>query len=265
MDKNKKIQEKIKKKWIKKLHIKEFSPIYIIQITEKDKMDRIKWNCVQKCWEISLNKDSREMVIAHELGHLYFPKKVNDLRLLPKLAKPEKKEELNRMIHKLLNPLVDNFVDHYLRDIDNFYNFWLEQKRKNLENGIYLGNFKGVVYRIGDFMCEYLNYHYILKEEDADHWLSKIEDRLNQIEKFILRIKNFTKTDLKLLKNKLNQFKELRYIRDSEKILLFLHEIITEIGKILNIKYWDKSVIAKQFDIIFNFPIPKKLMNNDIL
>ncbi|GAH75897.1 unnamed protein product [marine sediment metagenome] len=60
MDINKKVQEKIKKKWIKKLRIKEFSPIHIIQITEKGKRDRIKWNDDQKCWEISLNKDSRE-------------------------------------------------------------------------------------------------------------------------------------------------------------------------------------------------------------
>ena len=75
------------------------------------------------------------MAIDHELGHLYFPKKVNDLRLLPKLAKPEKKKELNIAMHKLINPLVDNFVDYHLLDIANYYNFWFERKRKSLENG----------------------------------------------------------------------------------------------------------------------------------
>ncbi len=66
MDNNKRIQENIKKKWIKELQIKCFSPIYIIQITEKDKTDRIKWNKDQKCWEMFLNKNSRERVVAHE-------------------------------------------------------------------------------------------------------------------------------------------------------------------------------------------------------
>jgi len=265
MDINKRIQEKIKKKWIKLLQIKEFSPINIVQITEKDKMDRIKWNYNQKCWEILLNKNSREMVVAHELGHLYFPKKVNDLRLLPKLAKPEKKEELNQWMHIIMNPLVDNFVDYHLLDIDNYYNLWFEKKRKNLECEIYPGYFKGDAILIGDFMCEYLNYHYVLKEEDKDHWFSKIEGRLTQIEEFILRNNNFTEVELKFLKNILNKFKELRYIRNSEKILLFLYEIITGIVKILKGLGWDKVMIDRQFDIIFNFQIPKKLMENDIL
>ena len=59
MNNNKKIQEKIKRKWIKLLQIKEFSPINIIQITEKGKVDKIGWNCDHKCWEILLNKDSK--------------------------------------------------------------------------------------------------------------------------------------------------------------------------------------------------------------
>lgn len=246
-------QEKIKKKWIKKLQIKEFLPVHIIQITQMDKMDRIGWNCDQKCWEMHLRKDSREMVIAHELGHLYFPKIVKDPRLRPKLAKPEKKDELNNGMHKLLNPLVDNFVDYYLLDIDNYYNIWLEEKRKDLENGIYLGNSRGTYRRIGDFLFEYLNYYYILKEEDIANWLSQIEEKLTQIEKFLLKINNFSEPDLELLKNKLNQFKELRDIRDSERILLFLYEVITEIGKILKFLGWDKNTIDRQFDIIFNF------------
>lgn len=241
MDINNREQERIKKKWIKELQIKEFSPIHIIQIMDKDKMDKIRWSNDQKCWEILLNKDSREMIIAHELGHLYFPKRVNDLRLHPKLAKPEKRGELNRAIHNLINPLIDNFVDWHLLDIDNYYNFWLEEKRKNLENGIYLGEFRGVFNLIADYMCEYLNWNYILKEKDRDHLLSKIDGRLTQIEKFLLRVDIINEVDLKLLKKKLNQFKELRFVRDSEKILLFLYEIIIEIEKILEYKYWDKK------------------------
>ena len=250
MDINKKVQEKIKKKWIKKLRIKEFSPIHIVQITEKGKMDRMKWNDDQKYWEISLNKDSREMVVAHELGHLYFPKKVNDPRLLPKLAKPERENEVDGLLLILLNALIDNFVDHHLSEIDNYYNFWFEQKKKKLD-GIYISGNKIIFYYIADFMCDYLNKN-IFKEEDKDHWLFKIEGRLIQIEKIILKSPNFSEADLKLLKNKLDQFKELIYIRDSERILLFLYDIITEIRKIL--KIWDKNTIDRQFDIIFNFP-----------
>ena len=102
-------------------------------------------------------------------------------------------------------------------------------------------------------MCVYLNYNYILKKQDKDHKFSEIEGILNQIEQSILEINNFNETDFKSLKNKLNQFKELRDIKDSEKILLFLCKIITEIGKISNYRYWDKNLIANQFDIIFNF------------
>ena len=98
MDINNRKQERIKKKWIKELHIKEFLPIHIIQIIDKDKMDKIRWSYDQKYWEILLNKNSSEMVIAHELGHLYFPKRVNDLRLHPKLAKPVKRGELNNTV-----------------------------------------------------------------------------------------------------------------------------------------------------------------------
>ena len=253
MDLKKREQEEIKEKWIELLQIKESSPVSIIKITQRDKKDRIAWNYIQKCWEIFLKKDSGEMVIAHELGHLYFPKRVKDLRLLPKLAKPEKLKELNVDIHNLLNSLIDNFVDYHLLEIGNYYNFWLESKWKNLENGIYLGDLYNSYKRIGDFMCEYLNCHYVLKEEDKEQWFSKIEGGLTQIEKFVLRINNFKEANLKLLKNKLNQFKDLRNIRDANRILIFFYEIITEIGKIFENKYWDKSMINRQFDIIFNF------------
>ncbi|KKN20929.1 hypothetical protein LCGC14_0930620 [marine sediment metagenome] len=250
MDKNRRKQEKIKKKWINELQIKEFSPIHIIQIPQKAE---IAWNCVQKYWEILLDKDVGERVITHELGHLYFPKKVNDLRLLPKLAKPEKKKNLNKAMHKLINPLVDNFVDYYLLDIDNYYNLWVKEKREILEYGTYLCDFKAFYQRIGDFMCEYLNCLYILKDDNKNQLHSKIEHWLAQIEKSILVISNFNEVNLEFLKNKLDQFKELRTIRDSERILLFFYEIITEIGKIFDYKYWDKNMIIKQFDIIFNF------------
>ena len=56
------------------------------------------------------------------------------------------------MIHKLLNVLDDNFVDYPLLGIDDYYNLWLIQIRKNLINVIYLGEFKGVIRRIGDFL-----------------------------------------------------------------------------------------------------------------
>lgn len=256
MDNTNKIQEKIKKNWIKKLQIKEYLPIYIVQITETDKKDMIKWNYDRKCWEIFLNKVSGEMVIAHELGHLYFPKQVNDPRLLPKIAKPKRKKELNEMIHNLLNPLVDNFVDYYLLNIDNYYNLWLEQKKKNFENEIYYVGFRLDII-IADFMCEYLNCHYILKE-DYLHMYSEKENLLKQIEKFLLRKTKLTEADLNLLKIKLNQFEKLRDIKDSEKILLFFHEIITEIGRIIESFGWKEDIITKQFDIIFNFSIQEQ-------
>jgi len=102
-------------------------------------------------------------------------------------------------------------------------------------------------------MCEYLNCLYILKDDNKNQLHSKIEHWLAQIEKSILVISNFNEVNLEFLKNKLDQFKELRTIRDSERILLFFYEIITEIGKIFDYKYWDKNMIIKQFDIIFNF------------
>lgn len=263
MDKIINIQEKIKKNWIKKLQIKEYLPIHIVQITEINKRDMIKWNSDRKCWEIFLNKDSGEMVIAHELGHLYFPKQVNDPRLLPKIAKPKRKKELNIMIHHLLNPLVDNFVDHHLLEINDYYILWIEQKKKNLENGIYNYGLKSIDMIIADFMCEYLNCHYILKEEDYLQWYSKIEGILKQIEEILLK-KTFTEENLNFVKKKLNQFEKFRGIKDSEKILLFFHEIITEIGRIIEFLHWNEDIISKQFDIIFNFSIQEQKIDKEI-
>ena len=51
-------------------------------------------------------------------------------------------------------------------------------------------------------MCEYLNYHYVLKGEDKDNWFPEIEGNLTQIENSILKNNNNNETDLKLLKNK---------------------------------------------------------------
>ncbi len=241
-------QEKFKEEWIEKLQIQGLLPINIIQ----SEIDKIRWNDNLKCWEILLNKNSGEMVIVHELGHLYFPKLIEDDRLLPKLQKPDKRKALNGLIHNLLNSIIDNFVDHHLLEKDNYYNLWFENKRRNLKNGIYLGRWR-VDLLIGDFLCEYLNCNYILKEENKNQLHVEITKRLTQIEKYILKKNNFSETNLDLLKKKLNQFENLRYIRDSKKILKFLYGIITEIGKNFGQSFWERDAIDRQFDIIFNF------------
>ena len=253
---NKVEQEEIKKIWIKKLGIKKFLPIHIIPITQRGMMDKIIRYNSPKCVKIFLNKNSGENVIAHELGHLYFPKAVNDHRLLPNFIKPESRRYVIPFIRNWLNSLVDNFVDHHLLDIDNYYSLWVDQKRKSLEKEIFFNTFKKFDH-IADFMCEYLNCHYILKKEDNIHLYNQLKDRLNQIEKYILKINNFSETNLDLLIIKLDQFKKFRYLKDSEKILEFLYEIITEIGKALNPSYWDKIMIDRQFEIIFNFQYKK--------
>ncbi len=71
------------------------------------------WNNIENLWGVFVPVDIKEVILIHELGHLFFPKQVNDMRLAPS----KEKEGLNFEMMKCLNSLMDCFVNHYLSEL----------------------------------------------------------------------------------------------------------------------------------------------------
>lgn len=73
--------------WRIKLQLEEF-PIKLRILDDREKVTRdykalIIWNLNENTWELLIPKNIDKSFIIHELGHIFFPKKIKDMRLAP--------------------------------------------------------------------------------------------------------------------------------------------------------------------------------------
>lgn len=284
MDSNMKIQRKKTKIWKRRLDLKKkkYPNIEIIRIENKGAFfnlifngnsPHLKWNYNEKHWEIHLLENAKEGSIAHELGHLYFAKEVENPRFTPKFEILGKRFKTNQKIIRILNVLIDNFVDNHLFPIKNYYNLWLDKIKEALKIGFVLDkkinskNFYADLIGsrretstnrlifITTFLLVYLQFE-LLKKEDKNELLTNIEIYLKQIEYNLLEIPNFSEENLNQLKRELNQFNKIKSTKNSEEIVVFLHQITTIISNVEDINL-TKEIIDEQFKLIFDYSIDK--------
>jgi len=125
--------------WLVKLQLEQF-PIKLRILNEREEISlnrsgykaKIRWNYNKDTWELLLPENIEKTIMIHELGHLYFPKKVGDMRLAPRLKNIEEERKLNSEIGFCLNQLIDCFVNYYLSEFNDYYRSWVENMLKNL-------------------------------------------------------------------------------------------------------------------------------------
>ncbi len=249
--------ESIYNKWLSRLQLEQFH-IRLHLLNEMEKLSlnksgykaKIRWNYNENIWELLIPRNIERIIIIHELGHLFFPKEVNDLNLTPRLKIQEDKNKIDSNMMFILNQLTDIFVNYYLSRFNDYYDSWFNLKKNYLDLSL---NFSGkpLFYIIAFYLLHYVDYNYIFKKSDKLELISKINSHLIYTENMILsRSKEekilYNRTKLINLKTQLDQFNIIKDIKDSKRIILFMFQII------IDLSLWNKDHIINQFKMRFS-------------
>ncbi len=241
--------------WLVKLQLEQY-PIELHILNEREEISlnrsgykaKIRWNYNNNTWELLLPKNIEETIMIHELGHLYFPKKVGDMRLAPRLKNIEEERKLNYEIGFCLNQLIDCFVNHYLSEFNDYYKSWVEIMLKDLNIKIPRQN--RLSWKLAFYLLHYIQYNYLFRENDKLNNISKINALLTYSENMIILKHNGENTiinrqKLNQLKSSLDQFNLLKESKDSRKLMFFMFEVIK------NLKLWDRNIVLDHFKTRF--------------
>lgn len=208
----------------------------------------LDWDADLESWVICYLENPSEFSIIHELGHIYFAKKkvMCEDFAIPRYRNPR----IIRDILPLLNNLIDDFINYNLTHFDEIYPFYREKLFYYLDN---LQDFKNRIEQenqintlISWYFLFFIDFNYILKENDKKERLPEITDLLNCLENNILQltpIKN--KKKIKNISKKLDLFKRVRSTRKPIKIVSFFIRVL------LTLDLWKKKTIKKQMKYIF--------------
>ena len=148
--------------WKNKLHLKQehlklciLSPSKSVELRNCGWEALCNWNKGENLWKIIVPVHIKEVILIHELGHLYFPKEVNDMRLAP----AKENEGLNTQIMKCLNSLEDCFVNFHLSKYEDYYKLWSNIMQTDLDDVI---NRENELYNImAYYLLYYIEYNYV--------------------------------------------------------------------------------------------------------
>ncbi len=232
-------------KWIKILNL-ENSEVNLrilsfnksIQLQNSGWRALCHWNKTTNIWDIIVPFNIETVILIHELGHLYFPKKLGDMRLAPAME--------NRGLHKeimnCLNSLEDWFVNYYLTKYEEFYKLWFHLKQNDLN---YIIKEKYELYSIlAYYLKHYIEYNYLFNE--TVKYKTQIDNFIEETEKIIIsKSKIYDNNKLNQLKKLLSKFELYKDCKNPEKIISYMEDVLRELS------LWSNKTIKEQFKLRF--------------
>jgi len=201
-------------------------------------------------WIIYYKNTQSEFPIIHELGHIYFAiKKTSYMHFaLP----PPPNPVLNRIIGNLTNNLLDCFVNYSLSTFDEIFPI-IQQNDFNFLNSIdnFQRNIKGIndlPTLLGWYFLFYLDFKFILKEEDRDIRNQDIDSFLGILKYQIYTFTDFNQNNIEKLTDNLNRFDGVKNEIHALRIIHFIFSIL------LDINLWSEEELRKQIKLFFPPP-----------
>ena len=198
-------------------------------------------------WIIYYKNTQSEFPIIHELGHIYFATKKTNYMYFA--SPPPRNPELNHTIGNLINNLLDCFINYSLTVFDEIYPIIKQNNFIFLDNII---NFQRNIRRIKDlhvllgwYNLFYLEFRFILKEEDRDMRNEEINSFLAILKNQIYSFTDFNQNDVEELTDNLNRFNGVKNEIDALKIILFIFNVV------FKAKLWTDEELKKQIKLFF--------------
>ena len=208
----------------------------------------IEWHPNKKLWCIWYKDIPLEFYIIHELGHLYFAKRLTHFEGFA-LQTPFHKE-LDKKPYPLLNGLLDSFVNYNLSKFDEIYPI---QKQKLCEYIEKSNDFKEMIDNQKDFIMLlswyiifFLEFNFILRKAERDFFSQEIERSLNYLKSSLIKVKSMGfSINFEELTKKLSKFEDVKEKIDPKLIVLFMINVIYVLD------YWTKKELLKQIKLYF--------------
>jgi len=208
----------------------------------------LDWDDHINSWIICIQNFPSDFSIIHELGHIYFAKKI--VKCIDFAIPKTKKIEIIQDILPLLNSLVDDFINYNLNNFDELYPIYREKVFSYLNN---LESFKYQIEHVNKvnillswFFLFYIDFNYILKEKDRQKRLLEINDFLSSLKSKIIQFTPIMdRNKLKKVSEKLDQFKTVKSTRKPIRIVSFFILVL------LALDFWTKATLKRQMRLIF--------------
>ena len=200
-----------------------------------------------KSWIIYYNIIQSEFPFIHELNHIYFAmKKCGYIYFaLP----PPPNPKLDRILGGLISNLLDCFVNYNLSEFEEIYPIIRQNDFIYLDN---LGDIQNRIKSIDNlytllewYILFYLDFRFILKEEDRKKRNQEIESFLNILQSKISNFKQFNQNNLKELTKYLDRFNKKKNENRPIRIISYFTKVL------LKINIWTEEELKKQMNLFF--------------
>jgi len=198
-------------------------------------------------WIIHYNNVQTDFPFIHELGHIYFAKK--KIGYIYFALPPPPNSELDRSLGNLINNLLDCFINYNLCEFEEFYpfirqnNFFCLDHLKDFQKQI--EDAENIYTLLEWFILFYIEFRFILKEEDYEQRSQEIEFLLEILKSNILSFDILDENKLKKLAKCLDKFNEKKNETRTVKIITYF------VYALLNINFWTKGELNKQMNLFF--------------
>ncbi len=208
----------------------------------------LEWHPKQNLWCIWYKDEPIEFYIIHELGHLYFAKRLTHFEGFA-LQTPFHKE-IDNKLHPLLNGLLDSFVNYNLSKFDEIYPIQKQKLSSYLEN---FNDFKEMIDNQKDFIMLlswyiifFLEFNFILRKTGRVFFSHEIKRSLNYLKSSLINVKSMVFIiDFEEFNKKLSKFEDVKEKIDPKLIVLFMINVIYVLD------YWTKKELLKQIKLYF--------------
>lgn len=238
--------EQILDKYKKILSISNEKVVYQLG-TDKYEAE-LSWNEYSQTWIIFHREDITEFYFIHELGHIYFSRKITHCDDFA--VDTEIKPGLDECLYPLINNLIDGLVDYNLSKFNEIYPILWKKYSEYFEK---FNDFKDYVDEIDNlfdllslYKLLYIAYRFITREVHKKAFSSKIDQVLKYLKKSLLEFTpDISKEKLEKIESYLNKFKEVKDSNDLKEISIYISNVL------LSTEFWDKKTLIKQIKLYF--------------
>lgn len=229
----------------------------ILSITEEDinivrnqfltREAELDFDTSTNSWIIYYTNSQSEFPIIHELGHIYFATKKTNYMYFA--MPPPRNPELNHILGNLINNLLDCFINYSLSVFDEIYpiikqnNFIFLDSITNFQHNI--KSINNLPALLGWYNLFYLEFRFILKEEDYAMRNEEIDSFLGILKNQIYTFTEFNQNDIEELTDKLKRFNGVKNEIRALRIIDFIFNIL------LNINLWTEEELRRQIKFFF--------------
>lgn len=204
----------------------------------------LHWYEKEKKWGIYLLPSDNDFTPIHELGHIFLARKTN----YPFFARSGvKRNIIFEGLLKIVNSIVDCFVDYNLIQFDHLYELYIDDAhlwRHAKEKRKLKGNLIDLVHSYNSFVANYLSLKIINFGKDRRYYID-LKNYLRRAKTLIQETFPNIKFNFHSFEEKLDYFNKIKTTKDHKKIINFIYNILDEIS------LWKEEDIKKQLKLLF--------------